>query len=271
VAVHALLLAATGGDVASAVERARYIGADKGWNLGCLAYAEAVAAGRAGDTARATELAEQGSAHLAPFAPWWNHLARWLVAEHALRDGWGDPVGWMRDAAHEFDTTSHARLASACRGVLRRAGERVPRAGRGNTDVPADMRRLGVTSREMDVFILVARGMSNSQIAADLYISPKTVETHVASLIAKTGQSSRRELVAHAAGHSPTGGHGGSSPRAGTAGGHGGSSPRAATAGGRGASSSRAATTRPDTAALTPRPRRARLRSAAPIGLRDIA
>ncbi len=202
IALNALLLAACGGDVAGAVERARYVGADKSWNLGCLAYAEAVLAGRDGRTARATELAQEGSAHFAPFAPWWDHLARWLVATHALRDGWGEPVGWMRDAAHEFDAMSHHKLASSCRGILRRAGERVPRAGRGNTQVPPDMRRLGVTSREMDVFVLVGRGMSNSQIAAELYISPKTVETHVASLIAKTGKLGRRELVALAAGHS---------------------------------------------------------------------
>jgi DNA-binding CsgD family transcriptional regulator/tetratricopeptide (TPR) repeat protein len=232
VALHALLEAATGGDVGTVIERARHIGANKGWNLGCLAYAEAVAAGRAGATARATEIAEQGNAYFAPFAPWWNHLARRLVSEHALQDGWGDPVGWMRDAAHEFDATSHARLASACRGILRRAGERVPRAGRGNSQVPPDMRRLGITSREMDVFALVARGMSNSQIATELYISPKTVETHVASLIAKTSQSSRRELVAHAAGQRPSGGGGGSAPRAGTS--------------------------KPEAAGLTPRPRQPR-------------
>jgi DNA-binding CsgD family transcriptional regulator len=200
VALHALLAAASGGDVAGALDRARYIGADKGWNLGCISYAEAVLAGQAGDPARATELGREASAHFAPFAPWWDRLARRLVAEHALRDGWGEPVAWMREAAHEFDGTGHARLASACRGVLRRAGERVPRAGRGNTAVPPDMRRLGVTSREMDVFALVARGMSNAQIASELYISPKTVETHVASLVAKTGQAGRRELVAHAAG-----------------------------------------------------------------------
>jgi DNA-binding CsgD family transcriptional regulator len=253
VVLHALVLAATGGDVAAVIDRARFIGADKGWNRGCLAYAEAVAAGRAGDTARATELAEQGSAHFAPFAPWWNHLARRLVAQHALQDGWGDPVGWMRDAAHEFDTTSHARLGSACRGILRRAGERVPRAGRGNSQVPPDMRRLGITSREMDVFALVARGMSNSQIASALYISPKTVETHVASLIAKTSQSSRRELVAHAAGHLPAGGGGhggagGSSPRDSAAGGHGGT----------GGSSRRNNAAGPDAAGLTPRPRQER-------------
>jgi len=52
-----LLLAAGDGDVAGAVKRARFIGADKGWNLGCLAYAEAAVAGQAGDTARANELA----------------------------------------------------------------------------------------------------------------------------------------------------------------------------------------------------------------------
>jgi DNA-binding CsgD family transcriptional regulator len=202
VALHALLLAARDGDVAGAIERARYIGADKGWNLGCLAYAEAAVAGQAGDVARANELAQAGAAHFAPYAPWWNHLARRLVAAHALRDGWGEPVEWMRDAAHEFDAMSHRKLAAACRGVLRRAGARVPRAGRGTAKVPPDLRRLGVTSREMDVFNLVGRGLSNAQIAGELFISPKTVETHVASLIAKTGMSGRRELVALAASQS---------------------------------------------------------------------
>ena len=57
---------------------------------------------------------------------------------------------------------------------------------------PPQIRRLGVTSREMDVFLLVARGFSNAEIAARLFISPKTVETHVANLVAKTGQSGRR-------------------------------------------------------------------------------
>jgi len=75
----------------------------------------------------------------------------------------------------------------------------VPRSGRGSAQVPPQMRRLGITSREMDVFLLVARGFSNAEIARRLYISPKTVETHIASLVAKTGQAGRRELVAHAA------------------------------------------------------------------------
>lgn len=196
---HALLQAAFEKDTAGALELARAAGATVGWNHGYLAYAAAVLHGGDGRQRRAGELAEEASTLLQPYAPWWNHLARRLVAPLALRDGWGDPVGWMREAAADFESAGQVRLASACRGILRRAGERVPRAGRGAAQVPPQMRRLGITSREMDVFLLVARGFSNAAIAERLFISPKTVETHVASLVAKTGQTGRRELVAHAA------------------------------------------------------------------------
>jgi len=197
--IAALLQAVTGGDGRGAIEQATAVEAVGTWNRGCLAYAEAVLEGGAGHRKRATALAEEGSADFAQFAPWWNHLAQRLVAPRALQEGWGQPVAWMRDAAAGFEITGHDRLATACRGILRRAGERVPRSGRGIAQVPPQMRRLGVTSREMDVFLLVARGFSNAEIAARLFISPKTVETHVANLVAKTGQSGRRELVAHAA------------------------------------------------------------------------
>jgi DNA-binding CsgD family transcriptional regulator len=198
-ALHALLQAVCGANGRDAVYRARAAGAATSWSAACLIYAEAVLEGRCGHGRRATALADEAAGLFAPFAPWWNHLVRWTVAPAALADGWGQPVAWLREAAREFEATSHDRLASACRGLLRRAGERVPRAGRGTAEVPQQMRRLGVTSREMDVYLLVAHGYSNSDIAARLYISPKTVETHVASLVAKTGQSGRRELVAHAA------------------------------------------------------------------------
>ncbi|MGH3301433.1 MAG: AAA family ATPase [Streptosporangiaceae bacterium] len=200
-ALRALLAAVSGAGGAAEIEQAEVVGAVVSWNLGCLAYAEAVLAGRAGQRRRAESLADDGAAAFAPFAPWWNQLARRLVAQCALQDGWGEPVPWLRDAAAGFETSGHTQLASACRGLLRRAGVPVPRSGRGSAKVPAQLGRLGVTSREMDVYLLVARGYSNSQIAGRLYISPKTVETHVASLVAKTGQAGRRELVAHAARH----------------------------------------------------------------------
>lgn len=196
---HALLQAVAGLDGREAVRQAKDAGAGVGWIQGCLAYAEAVLEGREGRRARAEALAEEGRARMAPFAPWWNHLVRRLVAPAALEDGWGQPAAWLREATAEFEATDHARLASACRGILRRAGERVPRSGRGTAQVPPQMRRLGITSREMDVYVLVAQGLSNAEIAGKLFISPKTVETHVASLVYKTGQGGRRELVAHAA------------------------------------------------------------------------
>ncbi len=197
--LRALLAASTGGDTENAIEQARLVGAAVSWNSGCLAYAEAVLAGQNGQRDRATSLAADGAAAFAPFAPWWNNLARRLVAQKALEDGWGEPVAWMHEAAAGFTATGHAQLASACRGILRRAGVPVPRSGRGKAQVPQQLRRLGVTSREMDVYLLVAQGCSNAEIADRLFISPKTVETHVAKLVAKTGQAGRRELVAHAA------------------------------------------------------------------------
>ena len=196
---YAVLQAIFDRDGRGAIKQARAAGGAVGWNQGYLTFAEAVLEGRDGHRDRASALADEASVLLAPYAPWWNHLARRLVAPSALQDGWGEPAAWLREAAAEFEASGHPRLAAACRGLLRRAGERVPRSGRGSAQVPPQMRRLGITSREMDVFLLVARGFSNAEIARRLYISPKTVETHIASLVAKTGQTGRRELVAHAA------------------------------------------------------------------------
>jgi DNA-binding CsgD family transcriptional regulator len=197
-AFYTLLQATSGSDGQDALERAQAAGAAVGWNQAWLVYAQAVLEGRAGHPRRAAALAAEGEEQFRPYAPWWNHLARRLVVADAIRDSWGSPAAWMREATREFDASGQHRLASACRVVLRQAGERAPRTGRGKAQVPAQMRRLGVTSREMDVFLLLAQGLSNAAIATTLFISPKTVETHVASLVSKTGQAGRRDLAANA-------------------------------------------------------------------------
>jgi DNA-binding NarL/FixJ family response regulator len=56
----------------------------------------------------------------------------------------------------------------------------------------------GITAREADVLRLVADGLANKQIAAQLHLSPRTVEKHVESLLRKTGARSRTGLVAAA-------------------------------------------------------------------------
>jgi DNA-binding NarL/FixJ family response regulator len=97
-----------------------------------------------------------------------------------------------------FEDVGDAGLARACREQLRAAGLPVPRRGRGTSAVPDGLRRLGVTSREVDVLSLVAAGLPNATIAAQLFLSPRTVETHVASLLAKTGAPGRAGLAAYA-------------------------------------------------------------------------
>ncbi|SRR5579883_429684 len=55
--------------------------------------------------------------------------------------------------------------------------------------------QLFLTRREKAVLKLLAEGKSNSQIAACLYLSRRTVEKHVSNLLGKTGTSNRLELV----------------------------------------------------------------------------
>ena len=58
-----------------------------------------------------------------------------------------------------------------------------------------------VTATETQVLELLARGLTNRQIAERLFISPRTVETHVAHLFGKLDASSRAELAAQQAQH----------------------------------------------------------------------
>ncbi len=55
-----------------------------------------------------------------------------------------------------------------------------------------------LTSREREVLRLVARGLSNREVAAELTISPNTVRTHLRSISAQLGLTSRGKLAAKA-------------------------------------------------------------------------
>jgi DNA-binding NarL/FixJ family response regulator len=81
-------------------------------------------------------------------------------------------------------------------GVTRRVIEEFA-IRRGCADRPARRRRdlSGVTDRELEVLRLIGRGMSNSEIAAQLFISVATAKSHVARLLAKLDARDRVQLV----------------------------------------------------------------------------
>jgi DNA-binding NarL/FixJ family response regulator len=54
-----------------------------------------------------------------------------------------------------------------------------------------------LTEREMQVARLTARGLKNSEIANELTIAPRTVETHLKSIYAKLDVHSRAQLASH--------------------------------------------------------------------------
>ena len=56
----------------------------------------------------------------------------------------------------------------------------------------------GLTGREREVLRLIAAGKSNREIAAALYLSPRTAERHVANIYLKIGAHSKAEATAYA-------------------------------------------------------------------------
>ncbi|MCD9155061.1 response regulator [Aeromicrobium duanguangcaii] len=63
------------------------------------------------------------------------------------------------------------------------------------TDDAAERRLAAVTDREREVLVLIARGLSNPEIAAELFLSEATVKTHIGRLLAKTDSRDRVHLV----------------------------------------------------------------------------
>jgi DNA-binding NarL/FixJ family response regulator len=108
---------------------------------------------------------------------------------------------WLRRANRRIDARVqlHAALetfeqlgaepwAEQARAELRATGERVrARAG---------LRTTVLTAQELTIALTVARGATNKEAAAQLFLSPKTIEKRLGSVYTKLGLRSRTELAA---------------------------------------------------------------------------
>lgn len=65
----------------------------------------------------------------------------------------------------------------------------------------ADSRLHELSVRERDIFVLVARGLSNAEVAREAHIEESTVKTHLTSILTKLGLTSRVQVVAYAYEH----------------------------------------------------------------------
>ena len=114
----------------------------------------------------------------------------------ALVLGGGARIRWLREAVDIYEASGATAYRERARRLLRDAGGPVPRRRTAAAAVPAELAASGVTAREAEVLRLLGEGLSNADIAAKLYLSVRTVETHVSSLLAKLQARSRGQLTA---------------------------------------------------------------------------
>jgi DNA-binding NarL/FixJ family response regulator len=157
--------------------------------------AEAVAALDAGDAARAAELASR-SADVAARegTPIESAISRTLAGRALAALGDREAaVAALERAAGELDGLSAKRYRDAAERELRRLGRRIHRRSQ-----PAAAEGTGVaalTKRELEIARRIVDRQTNRQIAEELFLSKKTVETHIRNIFGKLGADSRVEVA----------------------------------------------------------------------------
>jgi DNA-binding CsgD family transcriptional regulator len=150
----------------------------------------------AGDTARAAELA-LGSAQIADDAegPIEAALSRILAGRALARAGDRERASEeLQRAATVADAVGAVRYRDEAERELRQLGHRIhrrsqPAAASAGSGVET------LTQRELEIARRIVDRQTNRQIAQDLFLNPKTVETHIRNIFAKLGADSRVEVA----------------------------------------------------------------------------
>jgi DNA-binding CsgD family transcriptional regulator/tetratricopeptide (TPR) repeat protein len=152
---------------------------------------------------RVGDLATPPAAAAKPYAlqiegAWWAAAAVWdgfgCPYEAARARAEGDDPAAVRAALVVFERLGAEPAAALAARRLRELGAPAPRGPRPSTRANA----AGLTRRETEVVGLLAEGRSNQEIAARLFLSPRTVEHHVAAVLGKLGVANRAEAAREA-------------------------------------------------------------------------
>jgi ATP/maltotriose-dependent transcriptional regulator MalT len=121
-----------------------------------------------------------------------------IMLGRALAAG-GDRTGAireLRDAEIALDAGGAHAHRDEARRELRKLGHRVDQTRRRAAPAGASAGLAALSAREREVVALVAAGRTNPAIAEELFLSVKTVETHLRNVFGKLGVASRAEVAA---------------------------------------------------------------------------
>jgi DNA-binding CsgD family transcriptional regulator len=131
--------------------------------------------------------------HLVRHTPLARHMLRTTIAPVVYQAGMESAAeGWLREADAFCSAAGERALQRLVRRTLASVGAKVPKGS--TSAVPPHLARLGITARETEILRLVNAGLSNADISHRLFISTRTVESHVSSMLQKTGLTSREQL-----------------------------------------------------------------------------
>jgi len=125
--------------------------------------------------------------------------ARWRQAQAQLDAGQSATTAAAALRAAAAAAEGHAPLLAQVRLLAERARIPLQPPAATVTEAPPPTRApglYGLTGRELAVLRLLAAGRTNAQIAAELYISPRTASVHVSSILRKLGVSGRVQAAA---------------------------------------------------------------------------